>query len=105
MRTLAQIRAEREALLMEEKILIADRYKDLRAIVDLIKKHEFTEGEIKLALEKGPTKAPKTGKEKAPAKYRLENVAWSGLGRIPIKIKEFVDGGGKLDDLLIDKRK
>lgn len=46
----------------------------------------------------------KASKPKAPPKYaHPENAAktWSGRGRQPGWVKEHVDGGGSLDDLLI----
>ncbi|MCP3686161.1 MAG: H-NS histone family protein [bacterium] len=45
-------------------------------------------------------------KTKVTAKYRFldkngEQVEWSGRGRTPVAIKEYVDNGGALADLLI----
>lgn len=40
-------------------------------------------------------------KAKAVAKYRIDDVEWSGFGRKPQRIKEFIGGGGRLEDIEI----
>lgn len=47
----------------------------------------------------------KASKPKAPAKYALGDVTWSGRGRKPVKIVEWLaeDESRTMDDLLIDK--
>ncbi len=54
----------------------------------------------------GGNKAGKAPKAKAAPKYaHPENAAetWSGRGRMPVWMKEYVDNGGDKDDLLIKK--
>lgn len=50
---------------------------------------------------------PKTKRRRATAKpkYKLGDVTWAGRGRVPLEIQTYLDGGGKLADLLIDKMK
>ena len=58
------------------------------------------------ALELLGGKGGKAAKVKAPARYaHPENPAktWSGRGRMPVWMKEYVENGGDKDDLLIKK--
>ena len=36
-------------------------------------------------------------------KYEIDGTQWSGRGRQPVIVREYIENGGSLEDLLIDK--
>lgn len=69
--------------------------------------HELVKGEGAKKADKPVRAAAKTTKKrgKVPPKYRNPadaDVTWTGRGRQPVWVREFVQGGGKLEDITIN---
>lgn len=76
----------------------AEKKAVIKEIVQKMADYGITIEELTKKARRG---AGAAAKSKAPAKYRLEDVMWSGFGRKPEKIKAYLQKGGALQDLEI----
>lgn len=103
MATIAELKAQQAEIQKQiERQLNNERKAVIKQILGMMA--EFGIGIEELQKKSAGTSSPSEKKEKAPAKYTLDGVSWSGFGRAPGKIKEYVANGGDLDELLIEKQ-
>ena len=88
----AQIEAQIKARHAEEKQEAKKR------ILDLLDEYGFTLGDI-FPSAKGQLVTPGTLKKTVRIRYSDGQNTWAGRGRMPLWVKTFIQGGGKLDSL------
>lgn len=94
---IVEIDAQLATLEAERKKLVESKKKEVIVnINDLMKMYDISIDELTAVKQSSPKKA-------VEAKYKLNDKSWSGRGRLPVFIKEYLVGGGKLEDLLINK--
>ena len=89
-----------------DQIIAAERGEALEQAKSLVAKFKFTAKELGIAPEVIATEGGKVRKQRAPVemKYRsLEdsNLQWSGRGRQPRWVQDYIAQGGNLEDLVI----
>ena len=106
MSTLQEIQAQIAELQKQAQQMVeAQRQPIIEKMKAEIKTYGITAKELGLKDSKTPSK-PSSGDakpEKSPvqAKYKLGASTWSGLGRPPLWMKEYLQKGGKKEDLEI----
>ncbi len=105
--TLEEIMELEISLANAKKSMRAGALKDIktRLVVELKAKGFTVDDLFKIMMPKSASQT--TPKAKAEPKYQHPEDAekkWSGRGKKPKWITEYVDGGGKLDSLLIEKK-
>jgi|SaaInl8_120m_RNA_FD_contig_61_1241224_length_391_multi_3_in_0_out_0_1 DNA-binding protein H-NS len=72
---------------------------------EVLEKVQSMLDEVGLSVDSliAPKKKTRKSSGSIPPKYDLNGVLWTGRGRKPVVYQEFVDGGGNLDELLINK--
>jgi DNA-binding protein H-NS len=99
-----------QALTLKEALKIRDTLNNHISDLQKAQQAEVLEKVNLMLVEAGLTAADlKPGKKtrkssgSVPPKYELEGVQWTGRGRKPKVFQAFVDKGGNLEELLINK--
>lgn len=92
---IAQLQKQAETLAKAERKPIIEKIKGE------IKTYGITAKELGFTVSKPVTEKPKTDNPPLPPKYEKGELTWSGRGRQPSWVKEFLSAGGDLKSLLI----
>lgn len=100
-------RAEKIRLIEElNKSLKQDAQKEIAELRQKIRKliadaHLSLEEVLKPMLEKAGDNSGKTLRKPAAVKYRLGENTWTGKGKQPRWLVEFINGGGRLEEIAV----
>jgi DNA-binding protein H-NS len=98
MTTIAELKAKQAELQKQiDKQISEERREVIKSISKMMADYEITIED----LQKKTAKPGSTTKAKSPAKYQHDGIKWSGFGRMPQKIKAYVEKGGNLEALAI----